>query len=495
MSWLDDLFGGIGNGVSDAYNAVAGPNPGDPNSRGLGGFLNDYFRARVPRLPTQADYQSLQNMAFGTPAPDGQMVAQGNDANGLTHFGDSSGGLLSNSPFAGMQGGLSQLPASMGVPLLDAFLQNTAKTNDLAPGHILTNATGAQIASNPDETYGEPVMLSDGSFARFGSRGGVKLSQNGPAPKLDFAAPGTVPTNPYTGQTQGAPIGGGYKLLTPEQYGFPPGATAPGTMVQVAPNGQATILKAGDTESQAAINQKVGLAGADAKARMEATNIPLSDQALDTMSDQLLAGDTSVLQGLGYGNVGAQNRAKLRNMVAGKAQARGITGDQLAAIDAEYFGTKAGERTLGNRTANIELANNEFEQVAPLTLQASQAVNRTQFPALNSILQAGERNVGDPSVVRLGQSINSLINVYSRAISPTGTPSVSDKDHARELLSAAWSKGQIAAAIDQMGKEVSAARKAPAAVRQEFRGAITGQGTVPQFTPPSTNGWSVQRVQ
>jgi len=98
---------------------------------------------------------------------------------------------------------------------------------------------------------------------------------------------------------------------------------------------------------------------------------------------------------------------------------------------------------------------------------------------------AAERGTGDENVVRLSGAINSMINVYARAINPTGVPTVSDKEHAREILQAAWSKGQINAAIDQMQKEMAAARAAPSLVREQMREGVTGKKTEKPSEPPS----------
>lgn len=192
------------------------------------------------------------------------------------------------------------------------------------------------------------------------------------------------------------------------------------------------------------------------------------------MADQVLAGDKSAFANIGRGAQGAENLAALRQEVMKRAQARGLGGADLAALNAEFSGLQAGERTLGTRTANIEMAASEVQQLAPLALQASNAVNRTQYPSLNALELAAKRGTGDENVVRLNQSVNALVNTYARAVSPSGQPTVNDKNHAREILDAAYSKGQFAAAIDQMQKEIAAARRSPASVRGEFRGAISG---------------------
>ena len=207
----------------------------------------------------------------------------------------------------------------------------------------------------------------------------------------------------------------------------------------------------------------------------------LQPDTLRLAAEQYLAGDKSAA--MGYGR-SAPMRAALQNEIAKVAKERGMSGADIAAMTAQYQGMQAGERTLGQRTANIEMAVTEAQQMAPLALTASRAVDRTKYPTLNKLLLAAERGTGDENVVRLGVATNSLINIYARAISPTGVPTVSDKDHARELLEAAWSKGQYAAGIDQLMKELQAARRSPGMVREEMRGAIAAPpGKAPQQTP------------
>lgn len=200
----------------------------------------------------------------------------------------------------------------------------------------------------------------------------------------------------------------------------------------------------------------------------------MSDEAADFSADQILAGDKSPLQNLGRGQQGAQNLVKLRQTVTSKAIARGLKGSDLAALNAEFAGLQAGERTLGTRTANVEMAASEAQNLIPLALNASANVKRTDYPTLNKVILAAKQGTGDENVVRLGVAVNGLVNTYARAISPTGNPTVSDKDHAREILDKAWANGQFAAAVNQMQQEIGAARKSPGSVRGEFRAAISG---------------------
>lgn len=239
-----------------------------------------------------------------------------------------------------------------------------------------------------------------------------------------------------------------------------------------------------------------------AKQKLAMTQQGLIDpDTITFMANQVLAGDKSPFQNLGRGQQGSQNIARLRNEVMNQAKARGLGGSDLASLNAEFSGLQAGERTLGTRTANVEMAATEAQKLMPIAVEASRAVPRTQYPTLNRVIMAAEQGTGDENVVKLGVAVNGLVNTYARAISPTGNPTVSDKDHAREILDKAWSGGQFEAAVGQMQKEIAAARQSPGAVRGEFRGAISGRtpgmAAVPDApnTPVARTGLPVSQAQ
>lgn len=210
----------------------------------------------------------------------------------------------------------------------------------------------------------------------------------------------------------------------------------------------------------------------------------LDDDTIKAMAEQARAGDTSVFQNLGRGQQGAENIVRLRKEMIRQNNEAGVSGSEQALRNAEMMGVKAGQRTIGTKGANIEMAATEFNQVLPVVQAASQAVSRTNYPDLNKIILQAQARTGDPNVVKLGGGVNTLINLYARAISPSGTPTVSDKDHAREILSAAWSGGQFDAAVGMMQQEIKAALSSPEKVRDEMRSRfLKGQGAAPVGYP------------
>lgn len=210
------------------------------------------------------------------------------------------------------------------------------------------------------------------------------------------------------------------------------------------------------------------------------------------LAEQAHAGDTSVYQNLGRGAQGAKNIIAVRRAVMDLAKERGESGADIAAANAGFQGEKAAARTGATRAANIGMAVTEAQQTFPLVRQASAALPRTEFPGVNRAIQAAQTGSGDPRVVALGTALNTSVNAYARAISPSGVPTVSDKEHARELLSTASTPEQLDAVLGMMEKEMKAAQKAPTEVMTRQKARISGRE---EPTRAGTEGPSVGTVE
>jgi hypothetical protein len=208
-------------------------------------------------------------------------------------------------------------------------------------------------------------------------------------------------------------------------------------------------------------------------------NALLNKDTLDIMSDQALTGDRSVFQNLGRGRQGAENLASLRNAITEKAKLRGYSGAELAAINSEFNGINAAQRTVGTKSANIEMAATEADKVLPLARSASLGVPRSGFLPFGKVQVMFDTNTNDPAINTFATANNALVNVYARAISPTGVPTDADKIHGRELLSTAKDANAYNAVLDQMQQEINAAKASPGEVRSHIRQSITGRNNAP----------------
>lgn len=220
----------------------------------------------------------------------------------------------------------------------------------------------------------------------------------------------------------------------------------------------------------------------------------LGDDDAKFLAEQLISGDTSVLQNVGRGAQGAKNVIKLRHFAVELAKSRGMSGTDAAAAIAEFTGLKAGERTLGTRGTQINLAADEAKTFSQQALAASQAVPRGNFRTLTRLIQLGQSETSDPALKKLLVAANGLVNAYSRAISPSGIPRVEDQKYARELLSGADGPEAFNAAVQQIMIEVAGAKAAPGNVKGEMRqNFVAPNGAPPQAAAPPTQSIRIDK--
>jgi hypothetical protein len=191
----------------------------------------------------------------------------------------------------------------------------------------------------------------------------------------------------------------------------------------------------------------------------------MSDANLTFMAQQYLAGDKSVVNGLGYGKVGAVNRVALRDAIQQEATNVGLSPADVAEKLADYQGTVAEQRTIGQRTGNVRVGAEAVNGAADMALKSSAAIDRTQYPSINAVNQAILQGTGDPAITDFMVKHNTLINEYAAAQNPRGVPRVADKDHARDILDTAFSQGQYEAGVNAIKQEIGNIQKATKNVR------------------------------
>ena len=137
-------------------------------------------------------------------------------------------------------------------------------------------------------------------------------------------------------------------------------------------------------------------------------------------------------------------------------------------------------RTIGNQEANVALAATEARDVIKVAKAYSDKVDRTQYPSINAISNAVAKGTGDANVVALNTALNATVNTYARAINPKGVATVSDKNHARELVNAAYSAGQLESIFGVMDQEMAAAQASGKKARATLRGETPVSSSVPE---------------
>ena len=202
----------------------------------------------------------------------------------------------------------------------------------------------------------------------------------------------------------------------------------------------------------------------------------LNPDAVKAVASAYVAGDTTAISGLGFGNIGAINRGAVWNEIASELQANGASGKDLASARANFMGQSAAMRTASQREANVNTAVNEAQATFPLALEASRNLPRGAFVPWNQAVQMVQAGTSSPELTRYVTALRGAMTAYSQAMSRTGTNSVYAQNAAEELLNKAAGPDAIAAALDQMGKEMQAAQIAPETTRQGILARISGHG-------------------
>ena len=125
-------------------------------------------------------------------------------------------------------------------------------------------------------------------------------------------------------------------------------------------------------------------------------------------------------------------------------------------------------RTAGSAAANTAMAAGAAQGGADILEQAAAKVPRTDWKRINSALLAARGESGVPEVGAFEAALNTFVNEYARAVNPKGVATVSDKNHARDLLSTADSPETFKAKMDILRQEMARGRQAPLDVAKDL---------------------------
>jgi hypothetical protein len=153
----------------------------------------------------------------------------------------------------------------------------------------------------------------------------------------------------------------------------------------------------------------------------------------------------------------------------------------LKELSIDAMSGAASSKALATQSAKILTAANEADSMIKIVRNTAAKVDRTQYPTINAIQNAVDKGTGGQEIVKLNTALNALVNSYARAINPTGVSTVSDKNHAREIINSNYATGQLDAILDVMQEEMRVAKASPgeaSAQLKEQRNAPKVQGTV-----------------
>jgi hypothetical protein len=235
--------------------------------------------------------------------------------------------------------------------------------------------------------------------------------------------------------------------------------------------------------------------------RAKATQAPLPEEAVQFVADQIIRGNAQAGAGLARNQTA---KAQIISAYTKLAKERGMSpGDVNAAIN-EFQGLQQASRTLGARSANIDVAAEELAQFIGPAERASAAVPRTDFVPVNRLIQLGEAQ-WSPQQAAFVAANRSVINAFA-ALASRGVPTVHGTEEAEKMLSTAQTHAQYQAVLRMLWQEAQAAIAATKNVRKHVREAVTGEESKPapypgdakpapqKQGPKAGGGWTKQEI-
>lgn len=226
--------------------------------------------------------------------------------------------------------------------------------------------------------------------------------------------------------------------------------------------------KAQSEIAQMQADRAAAIARGDKKAANEiqqAINKRLKDEsatALTSLEEGLLS--RAILdKRLDPGKVNSRNARILAKVLAENPNAN------LKELNIDAMAGGAASKALATQSAKILTAANEADNMINIVRSTAAKIDRTQYPSINAIENAVSKGTGGKDIVALNTAINALINSYARAINPTGVATVSDKNHAREIINSNYASGQLNAILDVMKEEMRIAKESPGEASRQLK--------------------------
>jgi len=184
------------------------------------------------------------------------------------------------------------------------------------------------------------------------------------------------------------------------------------------------------------------------------------NDTLRQMAEQAWTGDKSVFQNLGRGTQGAQNIVNLRKAMYQYGTEHGKTPTELASMNNTYQGALSEQRTLGTTGAKVGSANAGLDIVLDQANEAYNKLGRGNFVPFNKLQQMATTNAfSTPEQADAYAADVGAVNMWAKAINPSGVLTVENARRGTEMLNSAASPDAHRAVLERMRKEGAAAKK------------------------------------
>lgn len=285
-----------------------------------------------------------------------------------------------------------------------------------------------------------------------GEEPGVPSPQT-PAPQLGkpsalAPAPGRPVTQALENMTSASPWG-------PVGTGATP-AAAPGTFNAAFEDRAGPAALAGQPAGSAPPVQRAPLISVPLDKRQEKIirAAGMTPEQADFMAVQHAFGNTGVTQGV-RSKVGAYGANIIKARGAQYWMDRGLNPQDANAAQAEFAAMKHGAQTLATLDARMTAALSKAKATAPIVLDLSKRLPRTEYPTLNAIKQAVQKGTGNKDIIQFNIAMETLASNFGSTMG-MGNSVLTDfqTQRAQKLLEMRYSEGQIEAGVAQILTEI-----------------------------------------
>jgi len=183
-------------------------------------------------------------------------------------------------------------------------------------------------------------------------------------------------------------------------------------------------------------------------------------------AEQVLAGDKSALSNYGRGEKATANLALIHEQIQQMAQERGISGADLARINAEFEGFKSEQRIVGSRAGAVTYAAAEVDQMMPLAKSAVSKIDLSRFPNMAALENYAKQHVGDQKFQFAYDTVQELQNAFTSLLVRNGVRSDAAQNLAEGVINLNMGSKNIAGAFDAIDKSKDAILRAAPAARK-----------------------------
>lgn len=225
--------------------------------------------------------------------------------------------------------------------------------------------------------------------------------------------------------------------------------------------------------------QKLGFkTGVSSKAQQLAARVGMTGDQIDFAAVREAHGDTTQSSGFGGSKAGAAMRTIVKSRANQYWMDKGLEPQEANATVAEFQAMKRGATTVAQMDARMTVALGKAKATAPVLLDISSKVNRSQYPDIASIQLALQKRIGTKeeqgNLARFNIAIETMASNYGSTLG-MGNSVLTDfqTKRAQSLLEHAYSDGTLNHAVDQMLLEIDREEKGTRGAMHTFFGGST----------------------